>query len=308
MITFIVIGKNEGERLINCLNSVKEFAQSNEAAHEIIYIDSQSTDGSFDYANSLDWVYSYTLEGHCNAAKARNLGASKSKGEILFFVDGDMELRKEAYQDFFDSNGNLYHPIMTGNRLDIFYDNNWQKVGELKTGPDQDIYQITTGGLFIITSDLWNRVGGMDPKLDCFEDNDLAYRIYTQLNLKVLKKATILVDHHTIRYTNKERFRRIVNSNYFQFRGLVYRKNLKNVTILIQLIKSDITLLVLLLSIFISVIVLNPIPLLLYFILIGVKLLFVSRYDGDISLFERFFHEFKKDLKIMKGFIKSPTK
>lgn len=306
MISFIVIGKNEGEQLTKCLGSVKEFAESNKALHEIIYVDSQSIDGSYEYANSLDWVEAYVLEDKCNAAKARNLGASKSKGDILFFVDGDMELKKEVYEEFLGSDGNLHHPIMTGNRLDIFYDNNWKNVGSQKTGPNQDIYQITTGGLFIIVKELWEKVGGMDPNLDCFEDNDLAYRIYTATSIKVYKKAVVLADHHTIRYTNKERFRKIINSDYFLFRGYVYRKHLRNSTILLKLIKSDITLLFFLISIILSLVILNLIPLTLYFMIIGIKLLFISKYEGDISLSARYIHEFKKDLKILKGFINPP--
>lgn len=303
MISFIVIGKNEGDRLVKCLKSVRNFALDNNAKYEIIYVDSQSTDGSLEYVKSLNWVSCHSLSGKCNAARARNLGASKSKGNNLFFVDGDMELNSKAYTSYFNVQENLYHPIMTGNRLDIFYDNNWNKIGSLKTGPNHDIEQITTGGLFIIESNLWNEISGMDSKLNCFEDNDLAYRIFKKRNIKVLKKQVVLADHHTIRYTNKDRFRKLIKSEYFCFRGMVYRKHMNSLKILKILFKNDLTLLTLIFSTILSLVMLSPYYVLIYFLIIGLKLMFVTEFKEDISKLERYFIEIIKDIKILKGFI-----
>lgn len=306
MISFIVIGKNEGSILAKCFESVRCFVQNNQIDFELIYVDSQSTDGSYEYANGLEWVESYVLEGQCNAAKARNMGASKAKGEVLFFVDGDMELKQKAYSEFFDSSGNLHYPMMTGNRIDVFYNNNWEKIGSLKTGPNKDVYQITTGGLFIIKRSLWDEVKGMDSCLNCFEDNDLAYRIFSKTNIKVLKKAIVLADHHTIRYTNRKRFKKIINSDYFLFRGFLYRKHFKNKKILLALIKNDTTLLALLTTVVISLLILSTIPLIFYIFTVIIKQFFVTKFQEDISSLERIYYEFKKDIKIIKGFINPP--
>jgi glycosyltransferase involved in cell wall biosynthesis len=65
----VVIGRNEGERLVRCLQSLAQFGAP------LVYVDSNSTDGSSEQAQrlgahavQLDLTQSFT------AARARNLG------------------------------------------------------------------------------------------------------------------------------------------------------------------------------------------------------------------------------------------
>ena len=51
MISVIVIGKNEGERLAACLKSIQ--TALNALAHEVVYVDSCSTDQSLQTAKAL---------------------------------------------------------------------------------------------------------------------------------------------------------------------------------------------------------------------------------------------------------------
>src|SRR5271163_961153 len=88
----VVIGRNEGERLIDCLNSVKAFAQ------QIIYVDSGSTDGSVESAAKIGaCAVRLDLSLPFTAARARNEGflALKSlRPDVRFvhFIDGDCSL------------------------------------------------------------------------------------------------------------------------------------------------------------------------------------------------------------------------
>lgn len=87
-----MIGRNEGERLLRCLESVR--AES----RKIVYVDSDSSDGSLELARSfgveaieLDMSIPFT------AARARNAGFGRLReiaGDLRFvqFVDGDCEL------------------------------------------------------------------------------------------------------------------------------------------------------------------------------------------------------------------------
>jgi cellulose synthase/poly-beta-1,6-N-acetylglucosamine synthase-like glycosyltransferase len=87
LITVIVIGHNEGERLIRCLNSVRENAYSN---IELLYIDSHSSDDSPAKARLLaDHVFLAKQRG---AAAARNTGLAQAKGDWIMFLDGDTTL------------------------------------------------------------------------------------------------------------------------------------------------------------------------------------------------------------------------
>jgi len=88
----VVIGRNEGERLVTCLNSL---AMSHVP---VVYVDSGSSDGSVARARSLG---AQTLEldpaRPFSAARARNEGFVKAISEFpsiefVQFVDGDCEL------------------------------------------------------------------------------------------------------------------------------------------------------------------------------------------------------------------------
>ena len=66
----VVIGRNEGQRLINCLKSVKSQADT-----PIVYVDSGSTDGSVAAAQKLGvTVVNLDLTRPFTAARARNEG------------------------------------------------------------------------------------------------------------------------------------------------------------------------------------------------------------------------------------------
>tara|TARA_R110002110_G_scaffold123078_12_gene299643 strand:- start:1491 stop:2426 length:936 start_codon:yes stop_codon:yes gene_type:complete len=86
----VVIGRNEGARLIACLDALQG------CADPVIYVDSGSDDGSVDAARargaqviSLDMALPFT------AARARNAGlaAVPQGAEFVQFLDGDCTLR-----------------------------------------------------------------------------------------------------------------------------------------------------------------------------------------------------------------------
>lgn len=85
----VVIGRNEGERLIRCLRSLQEQVQ------QLIYVDSGSTDGSTEAARRLGAVVvDLDLSRPFTAARARNAGlaALSTEIELVQFVDGDCEV------------------------------------------------------------------------------------------------------------------------------------------------------------------------------------------------------------------------
>lgn len=85
----VVIGRNEGERLKNCFESLAG------ARGRIVYVDSGSTDGSLDYAESKDVVtVALDMRKPFSAARARNEGYRKLREllpsvDYVQFVDGD---------------------------------------------------------------------------------------------------------------------------------------------------------------------------------------------------------------------------
>jgi GT2 family glycosyltransferase len=88
----VIIGRNEGERLTNCLKSLLE------TTNQLVYVDSGSTDGSVDVARELGaQVVSLDMAIPFTAARARNEGFAHLKNiypqiEFVQFVDGDCEV------------------------------------------------------------------------------------------------------------------------------------------------------------------------------------------------------------------------
>lgn len=88
----VVIGRNEGERLRLCLQSVRRLAS------QIVYVDSGSTDHSRDMATEMGAsVIELDLSSPFTAARARNQGAfhlleQQPATEYILFVDGDCEV------------------------------------------------------------------------------------------------------------------------------------------------------------------------------------------------------------------------
>lgn len=88
----VAIGRNEGERLVKCLESVAR------SAHAVVYVDSGSTDDSVTTARSMGIdVIDLDLRIPFTAARARNEGFQRlhqlyPKLTYVQFVDGDCEI------------------------------------------------------------------------------------------------------------------------------------------------------------------------------------------------------------------------
>jgi glycosyltransferase involved in cell wall biosynthesis len=94
----IVIGRNEGERLKNCLRSLVGKTAL------IVYVDSGSTDGSVEFSRSLGVdVVELDLTKPFSMARARNTGAQRVRElrpdlPYLHFVDGDCEVQETWFE------------------------------------------------------------------------------------------------------------------------------------------------------------------------------------------------------------------
>lgn len=86
----VVIGRNEGARLIACLDALQG------QVGQIIYVDSGSTDGSVEVAKAAGaQVIALDLTQPFTAARARNAGiaAVSEQADFVQFLDGDCAVR-----------------------------------------------------------------------------------------------------------------------------------------------------------------------------------------------------------------------
>ena len=173
----VAIGRNEGERLHRCLNSVVGRGLT------LIYVDSGSTDGSIKLARNLGVeVVELDFSRPFSAARARNEGFERLcqiNPEIRFvqFVDGDCEVADgwldraiRTLEDHFDV------AVVCGRRRERFpertvynrlADLEWDTaVGEAKA----------CGGDAMMRVSAFQAAGGYDPTLIAGEEPDLCLR------------------------------------------------------------------------------------------------------------------------------------
>ena len=88
LVSVVVIGRNEGDRLLDCLESVNSVPREGFRL-ELIYVDSASSDGSPGLARTHGARVIEVNPERPSAALGRNAGWRSSKGEFVLFLDGD---------------------------------------------------------------------------------------------------------------------------------------------------------------------------------------------------------------------------
>ena len=90
-VSVVVIGRNEGERLLRCLRSIAKVEPHGSVA-EVIYVDSGSVDQSVAMAEQWGARAIALQPEQPTAALGRNAGWRAASGEFVLFLDGDTEL------------------------------------------------------------------------------------------------------------------------------------------------------------------------------------------------------------------------
>lgn len=242
MISYIVIGRNEGWKLKLCFESInKSIIENSYIQSEVIYVDSASTDNSIEIANSFEFVKTYTLTADYNAPIARNVGASVATGSILYFIDGDMEIEPAFLKNVINYNGNLCYGFVGGYYIGKYYDKNWNYLYERQFPPAKkfktDYFEAFTGGLFIISKNHWDSVKGMKPYLTGGADPDLAVRLAKKGVFKLWINKPMAI-HHTIENKRTGKIKHYLNTRNLRGYILPYRDNITSFYSLKRLIRS----------------------------------------------------------------------
>lgn len=305
MISFIVIGKNEGWKLTTCFEGVfRAIEHNNIKDYEVIYVDSQSTDDSIQRAKSFSQVKIFQLGNVCNAAIARNVGVEESSGEVLFFIDGDMEITSDFLPLVYDEKSGLKYPFVSGQIKNYNYDsqnqflsNTWQ-YREVLNG---DKRYATTGGIFLIQRELWVGVGGMDNRFKRGQDLELGLRL-AKKGFKILRKQEIIANHYTfLQQDGDKTIKMIMRGRLFYARSLLYRKHFFNKHLFPKFIKSDYCLMSL---VVVSILAFSFRCFLLYILYFAIIILKSAKLsDGRIKQFlHNLIYYPLRDLMLLLGF------
>lgn len=174
----VVIGRNEGERLVSCLNSL--ILQSN----QIVYVDSNSTDQSVTMAKSKGVeVVMLDISKPFTAARARNEGLKRllkvhPQVDYVQFVDGDCEVNAtwiDKAVAFLDQNSKV--AVVCGRRRERYPDRSiFNKMCDVE-------WDTPIGDAKACGGDAMFRViplaahGGYNPTLIAGEEPDLCVRL-----------------------------------------------------------------------------------------------------------------------------------
>jgi glycosyltransferase involved in cell wall biosynthesis len=286
MISFIVIGKNEGWKLTKCIQSILLFVNVNSIPfYEVVYVDSKSKDDSIERAKAFPEVKVFQITGDCNAAIGRNIGAIESKGEYLFFIDGDMEINTDFYYSVFNQDGNLRYDFVSGGLINNNYDSNWNFIFQSKYSRNTnfDKNETTTGGIFIIKRDLWNKVGGMNTKFMRNQDLDLGLRL-SKFGFPILRKKEIIAYHHTIPYNDIKRTWKLLINGSELYPIVLFRDHIFNYRAWKIFAFENYTLLLLVFLFIFQFISFEPYFFISYFFLVFVKSFKINKKLDKITL------------------------
>ena len=176
----VVIGRNEGARLRRCLDSL---VASRASFAEIVYVDSNSDDGSVTLARSLCVeVVALDVTTPFTAARARNAGFKRlveraPDVEVVQFIDGDCELLPAFVGAAIDAladesvaavAGRLRERDVQASIYNRLCDVEWD-------GPVGDVDFV--GGIAAYRASAFRGVDGFDPRLIAGEEPELCLRL-----------------------------------------------------------------------------------------------------------------------------------
>jgi cellulose synthase/poly-beta-1,6-N-acetylglucosamine synthase-like glycosyltransferase len=211
----VAIGRNEGERLRRCLDSIRDVANA------VVYVDSGSNDGSVEMARLLtSAVVELDLRLPFTAARARNQGFQKlveimPHAKYVFFVDGDCEVVQgwlhkavaflQARSDVAVVWGLRRERYPEKSIYNMLCDIEWQDypLGETKA----------CGGDALIRVDALQQVNGYRPDLICGEEPEMCVRL-RQAGWRIWHLNEPMTVHDAAIYHFSQWWRRMLRGGY----------------------------------------------------------------------------------------------
>jgi len=210
----VVIGRNEGNRLRQCLLSVIGERRT------VVYVDSGSTDGSVALARSLGvHVVELDLSIKFTAARARNAGFEyllqvKPELELIQFVDGDCRVVEGWLER---AVGELVAQpevvVVCGRRREEFPDNSiYNRLFDIEW--NTPIGEANScGGDSMMKVSAFRKVGGFNPKLIAGEEPELCLRL-RQAGGKILRIDAEMTLHDAQMTRFGQWWKRSIRSGY----------------------------------------------------------------------------------------------
>lgn len=174
---------------------------------EVIVVDDGSTDGTVQGIRDSSWPFPLRIveQDGSGAAVARNAGARVATGEVLLFLDDDVEPQRGLIDAHAGAHaraagivglGDLPPLIPDRTFLGIMLRTWWEESRQtVRLAGHRYSYRDLLSGHFSIRRDDFERLGGFDEALRCREDYELGYRaLESGLQFRFLEDA--VAAHH----------------------------------------------------------------------------------------------------------------
>lgn len=219
----VVIGRNEGARLLESLHSVQA------AGLPLVYVDSGSSDGSVDAARSLEVpVFELDLSQPFSAARARNRGLEESmiawpETRYIIFLDGDCTLEPSfaavaARQLQLDKRCAIVTGHLSEQHPDQSIYNRLCAI-EWQSPPGRMDSFNALGGIMAVRVSAFREVGGFNPKAIAGEEADLGIRLRLA-GYSIFKVDTPMATHDARILTFRQWWIRAIRGGHAFAQGL----------------------------------------------------------------------------------------
>jgi GT2 family glycosyltransferase len=210
----VAIGRNEGERLKRCLESLVGRGMP------IVYVDGNSTDGSVELAQSMgaEVVREDPTKSNC-AATARNEGFDRlmqvaPEVRYVMFVDADCEVVDgwlDRGRQFLEENSGV--AMVSGRRRERYPERSiYNRLADVEWDLPVGEIELSHGDM-MVRVDAFREIGGFDGKAFVAEDHDFCMRL-RERGYKLMRIDADMTLHDIAITRFKQWFSRAVRSGY----------------------------------------------------------------------------------------------
>ncbi len=239
--SFIVIARNE-EKIIN--KSLSSIANISIPDVEVICVDSASSDKTLEVMCSWRERISYLkirkIVGDVNASIARNVGIREASGDVIYFIDSDVEITEDFLVEATERLKNKEVGAVVGQLKEYQYSDDYKHIDKKikdRNGITKEVDRKILGGIFITRKDVVENIGEFDELLKYQEDTDYSLRISREY--RMIGLPLIMGVHHTIPRHQKNRLKEWLHDRYGLYVGAVFIKNIRNRMGLLKLIANE---------------------------------------------------------------------
>ena len=176
LITVVVIGRNDGERLTRCLQSVRAMRDPGGPV-ELIYVDSASRDDSVERAKAVGSRVVEVVPERPSAALGRNAGWREGRAPYVLFLDGDTILHPEFVAEALKAMRDPQVAVVWGHRREIHPEQSlFNRVLDLDWVYPPGLSDFC-GGDALMRTEVLRAVNGFDATLIAGEEPELCQRI-----------------------------------------------------------------------------------------------------------------------------------